>query len=88
MKRFTEFDRAVMEDRALDPKTKELIAVAVSVALRCDDCIGSHVGGALKAGAAKAEIMEALSIAILLTGGPGIMYATHAVQALEELSTG
>lgn len=86
MKKFGAFDAAVMEDGALSFKHKELIAVAVGVALRCDDCIGYHVQEALKAGASREELLEALGVAILLSGGPGVMYATHAVAAMEEFT--
>jgi AhpD family alkylhydroperoxidase len=88
MKKFGAFDAAVMEEGALSFKHKELIAVAVGVALRCDDCIGFHVEQAVKAGASEAEIMEALGVAILLSGGPGVMYATHAAAAMKEYSEG
>lgn len=84
MKKFSAFDSSVMQDGALSFKDKELIAVAVAVALRCDDCIGFHVEQAVRAGASDEEIMEALGVAILLSGGPGVMYATHATAALGE----
>jgi AhpD family alkylhydroperoxidase len=84
MKHFAAFDNAVMAEGALSFKQKELIAVAVSVALRCDDCIGIHVEQAVKAGANRDEITEALGVAILMSGGPGVQYATHAIAALAE----
>jgi AhpD family alkylhydroperoxidase len=86
MKAFGAFDKAIMSDGVLDTKVKELIAVAISAAIRCDDCIGFHVQAALKAGATREEIAEALSVCVLMQGGPGLMYATHAMKALNEFS--
>ena len=48
---------------ALDKKTKELIALAIGVAVRCDGCIGFHMQALLKLGASKAEIEETLGMA-------------------------
>ncbi|NBD18795.1 MAG: carboxymuconolactone decarboxylase family protein [Cyanobacteria bacterium] len=68
----------------LDPKTKELIALAIAVVTRCDGCIAFHTHDALQAGASKDEIMEALSVAVLMGGGPAMMYAVHVIEAMEE----
>ena len=71
---------------ALDRKTKELLALAISIAMRCDDCIAHHVSDALEAGATRDEICEALSVALLMGGGVGLVYATHAIETLNQLS--
>lgn len=86
MKAFGAFDKAIMSDGVLDTKVKELIAVAIAAAIRCDDCIGFHVQAALKSGATREEIAEALSVCVLMQGGPGLMYATHAMKALNEFT--
>jgi AhpD family alkylhydroperoxidase len=59
---FWDFKREVFEGGALDRKTKELIAVAVSSMLRCRHCTRSHIEAAFKAGASKAEVAETLAV--------------------------
>jgi AhpD family alkylhydroperoxidase len=66
---------------ALDAKTKELMALAIGVATRCDDCIAFHVKGALQQGATREEIMETLAMSIYMGAGPSVMYASHAIDA-------
>ncbi len=68
----------------LGSKNKELIALGIAVAIRCDNCIAYHVGDALKAGATHAEIVETLGIAMMMGGGPATMYACDAFEALEQ----
>lgn len=68
----------------LDAKTKELIALAIAVTVRCDGCIAFHTHDALKAGATREEIMDALGVAILMGGGPSMIYSTHVVDALNQ----
>jgi AhpD family alkylhydroperoxidase len=69
---------------ALDVKTKELIALALAVGTCCDDCVAIHVHDALRVGATGPEITDALGVAVLMGGGPALMYAAHAMEALEE----
>ncbi|MBS0561967.1 MAG: carboxymuconolactone decarboxylase family protein [Proteobacteria bacterium] len=85
-KGFSELARAATEPGALDKKTKELIALALGVAARCDACIGFHVQTLVKLGATKAEVEEALGMAVYMGGGPSLMYAANAVGAFEEFS--
>ena len=84
VKAFFELHHAAVKPGTLDTKVKELISLAISVVRQCDACIAAHTSGALKAGATDAEIMEALSVSILMGGGPAIVYATHAVEAMEQ----
>ena len=86
MKAFTGLAQAAVAPKALDSKTKELIALGISVAIRCDDCIGFHVKAALQQGATRAEVMETLGMAIYMGAGPSVMYATHAIDAFEQFS--
>ena len=65
----------------LDAKTRELIAVAVAISLRCDGCITVHTDAARKLGATEAELAEALGVATSLNAGAGIVYATRALDA-------
>ncbi|MGB0133769.1 carboxymuconolactone decarboxylase family protein [Dokdonella sp.] len=69
---------------ALDSKTKELIALGIAITVRCDGCITYHVHDALKAGASKEEILEAVSVAIMMGGGPSVVYGIEAMQAVEQ----
>lgn len=86
MKAFGELARAATRDGALDKKTKELIALSLGIAAHCDACIGFHVLALIKLGTSKAELEEALGMAIYMGGGPSAMYAANALAAFEELS--
>ncbi|MBP0482629.1 carboxymuconolactone decarboxylase family protein [Sagittula salina] len=82
---FVALEQAASQDRALPHKTKELIALGIAVGLRCEDCIISHVGACLRAGANREEVAEALGTAIQMSGGPGLMYAAKALSVYDEL---
>jgi len=86
MKGFGELGRAATANGALDRKTKELIALALSVAARCDPCIGFHMQTLVKLGVTRQEVDETLGVATYMGGGPSLMYAASAVDAFEELS--
>lgn len=83
-KAFSALHKGASTANQLDTKTKELIALAIAVAVQCDDCIAFHTHDALKAGASKDEIMEAVSVAVLMGGGPAMMYMTHVMRAIED----
>ena len=76
---------ATLAEGNLSVKTKELIAVAISVHTRCDYCIAHHVKGCLDAGATEEEIAEACGVAVLMGGGPAVMYSGLAIKIVEEL---
>ena len=86
MKAFGELARAATKTNVLDEKTKELIAVAIAVATRCDGCIGFHVKALVRLGASKEELNETLNMSVYLGGGPSLMYAANALAAFEEFS--
>lgn len=86
MQAFSKLHSAGTSSGALDAKTKELIALAIAVNARCDGCIAFHTHDALKAGASPEEISDALGVAILMGGGPSVVYATHVLQAMDEFS--
>lgn len=81
MKAFGAMAAAATSPKALDTKTKELIALGISVAMRCDDCIAFHVKAALTNGACRDEVLETLGMAIYMGAGPSVMYASHALEA-------
>lgn len=66
----------------LDGKTRELIALAVAVTTRCDGCITVHVDAALKQGASREEIAEALGVAVALNAGAALVYSARAMDAV------
>jgi AhpD family alkylhydroperoxidase len=84
MKGFGDLAAAATRDGVLDKKTKELIALALGVAARCDGCLGFHTQALAKLGATKQEVVEALSMAVYMGGGPSLMYAADAVSAFEQ----
>jgi AhpD family alkylhydroperoxidase len=86
MQGFSELARAATRDGALTKKTKELIALALGIAAHCDACIGFHVQALVRLGTSKAELQEALGMAIYMGGGPSAMYAASAMKAFEEFS--
>jgi len=86
MKSFTALAQASTRDGALDHKTKELIALCLGVAGHCDACIGFHMQALARAGATRAEVEEALAVAVYMGGGPSLMYAANALAAFEELA--
>jgi AhpD family alkylhydroperoxidase len=86
MKSFGELGRAATSNGALDAKTKELIALALGVAARCDPCIGFHAQTLVKLGATRQEIDETLGVTTYMGGGPSLMYAANAIAAFDEFS--
>jgi AhpD family alkylhydroperoxidase len=67
----------------LDAKTRELIALAAAVSLRCDGCIAVHTAEAKKLGASKEELAEALGTAISVNAGAALVYSTRAFDAFD-----
>jgi len=86
MSAFQALQTAALGDGALDGKTKELIALAIGITVRCDGCISFHVHDALTAGASHAEIVETIGVAVLMGGGPSVVYGCDAMTALEQWS--
>jgi AhpD family alkylhydroperoxidase len=86
MKAFTAIAQAALAPKALDAKTKELIALAISVAVRCDDCIAFHTKAAVERGATRDEVLETLGMAIYMGAGPSAMYASHALGAFTQFA--
>jgi AhpD family alkylhydroperoxidase len=84
MKAFGGIARAALEAKALDTKTKELIALGISVAVRCQPCIAYHAESAVKLGATREEITETMGMAIYMGAGPSVMYAAEALEAYDQ----
>jgi AhpD family alkylhydroperoxidase len=87
---FGPFFQGLMKDTAADGalavKHKELVALGIGVASRCEPCIYAHVDKCLKAGASPREVMDAVGVAVMMGGGPVYTYTTVVAAALEHLS--
>ena len=81
---FASLHKAATANAALNTKTKELIALGIAVAIRCESCIAFHIHDSLAAGATRPEILEVLGVAVMMGGGPAAMYACDALAALEQ----
>ena len=86
MSGFSSMAAASTKDGALSKKTKELMAMALAIAARCDGCIGFHAQALVKLGVTREEFMETLGMAVYMGGGPSLMYAAEALSAFEEFS--
>lgn len=84
IKRFFNLDTNAYSEGALDVKTKEMIGLACSMVLRCDDCIKYHIGKCKEEGLSKAAFFEVFSIALLIGGSIVIPHLRRAVEYLEE----
>ena len=85
MGKFQAFEHAAgAPGGALDPKLKQLIALALSVQAHCDTCIGFHTKQLVGMGLTRAELEDALGMCVVMGGGPSLMYAMGALAAFEE----
>ena len=81
---FIQLHKASSSDGALSSGVKELIALGIAICVRCDGCIAFHVHDAIKAGATHDEIVETIGVAILMGGGPAVVYGSQALKAMKE----
>ena len=86
MRAFGALAASATKDGALDKKTKELMAVAISICIRCEGCIAYHVNNIVKLGAERSEIIETINLAIEMGGGPSTVYGAKALEAFDEFS--
>lgn len=86
MKAFSAMAQSATADGALDARTKELIALAIAVAIRCDGCVAFHAQAAVKHGATREEVMETMGMALYMGAGPSLMYAAQAVEAFDQFA--
>lgn len=87
LKGYAQLHAAATADGALSKKMKELIAIAIAVVEKCDGCITAHARAAAIQGASKEEVVEAIGVAIMLSGGPGTVYGPRAYEAFLEYAT-
>lgn len=87
LKGFGGLHQAAMKDGALDARQKELIALGIGLAVRCENCIYSHIRAAVKAGATAEQVLEAAGVAVMMGGGPAYTYLPRVTEALEALKS-
>lgn len=80
---FGSLAKAATADGALSTKTKELIAFAIAITVRCDGCLAHHAQAVRKAGATREEVAEMIGVAILMGGGPSTVYGVEAMHAFD-----
>jgi AhpD family alkylhydroperoxidase len=85
---FSGLAAAATKDGPVSPKTKELMAVAIGIALRCQGCVGFHTQAAIRLGATREEIIETINLAVYMGGGPSYVYGAEALKAFDQLSGG
>ena len=83
LKGFGGLHQAAMKAGVLTVSQKELIALAIGLAVRCENCIYAHVRAALDAGATRDQILEAAGVAVLMQGGPTYTYLPRVLEAIE-----
>jgi AhpD family alkylhydroperoxidase len=84
MKGFADMSSAAMKEGELSSLVKELIALGIAITRECDGCIVAHVRGALRQGATRQQIGEAVGVAIAMNGGPGTVWGPRALRVYDE----
>ena len=82
VKAYMALGEASAENDVLDAKTRELISLAVAVTTRCDGCLAVHSQQAVKHGASREEIAEALGVAVAMNAGAALVYSARAMDAV------
>jgi len=78
------FSKSVFADGALPTKTKQLVAVAVAHVTQCPYCIQGHTKGALRYGATKQEIREAIWVAAEIRAGGTYAHSLISLAAMDQ----
>jgi AhpD family alkylhydroperoxidase len=86
MKAFSALSTAATASKALDTKTKELMALAISIAVHCDGCVAYHTKMAHQHGASREEVQETIALAVYMGGGPAAVYGADAARAYDQFS--
>ena len=82
---FLDMERAAFSDGALDKRTKELIAVGISVVINCESCMQWHIEQASGAGATRHQVLEAVEVGIEMGGGPATAHARFALEVMDDV---
>jgi len=84
IKRFWALDSRAYEPGALDEKTKELLGLATSMVLKCDDCVTYHIVRCIQLGVTDEELLEALNVALVVGGSITIPHIRRAVETIDK----
>jgi len=84
-KAFLEMEQAAFSDGALTKKTKELIAIGISVVTACESCMQWHIEQAVSCGASQGEVLEAVEVGIEMGGGPATVSARFALEVMDSV---
>ena len=87
MKRFFALDHQAYEPGALGTKTKELLGLVASAVLRCDDCVTYHVVRCAETGWTRAEVIDALNVALIVGGSITIPHVRRAFARMREIES-
>ncbi len=83
---FSALGKAATAPGALDAKTKELIALALGIAARCDGCLAFHAKAVAQLGGSRAEVLDVVGMAVYMGGGPSAIYGAQALEAFDQFS--
>ncbi len=86
MKAFASLSAAATTSNAIDTKTKELMALAVGIAVHCDGCVAYHTKMAHQHGASREEVSETVALAVYMGGGPAAVYGADALRAYDQFA--
>ena len=86
MQAFRQLVAESSKEGALDKKTRELIALATAIAIRCEGCISFHTRALIKYGATREEVLGTIAVAIEMGGGPAAVYGAETLEAFDQLS--
>lgn len=84
MKAFGGLAAAATATRALDTKTKELMALVIGIVVHCDGCVAFHTKMAHQNGATREEVAESVALAVYMGGGPAAVYGADALRAFDQ----
>lgn len=75
----------LMGEGALSVRDKELISLAIGMALRCEPCIYAHTEKSIKAGATREQLIELTGVVVVMQGGPGYVHMPELLDAMDAL---
>ena len=86
MKAFGALSTAATAPKAIDTKTKELMALAIGIAVHCDGCVAYHAKMAHRTWASREEVAETVALAVYMGGGPAAVYGGDALRAYDQFA--
>lgn len=87
MKAFGALSMAATASKTIDTKMKELMALAIGIAVHCDGCVAYHTKMAHQHGASREEVAETVALAIYMGGGPAAVYGGDALRAYDQFNS-